>query len=98
MEQFERALREAAIRLTGRLPDQLSEEQLDLVMNDLGTSYFPQLSDKVSEGLSAVLAGLAFGGDAAALEAAERDVLANLNTAPPNAYIGFPNRDTGAAR
>jgi hypothetical protein len=98
MEQFEQALTDAAIRLTGRSPDQLSEEQMDLVMSELGTSYFPQLCDKESEGLSAVLVGLAFGGDAEAVAAAEKDVLASLNPAPSNPYSGFQNRDTGAAR
>ena len=81
MERFQRALDEASVRLTGKCFDQISGDDaaVDLVLNDLGQSFVRELGDSELETLTAELARIAFGGDAEALAAAEREVLATLD-------------------
>uniref|UniRef100_Q01P73 Uncharacterized protein n=1 Tax=Solibacter usitatus (strain Ellin6076) TaxID=234267 RepID=Q01P73_SOLUE len=52
---------------------------VDLVLNDLSQSFVRELGDSDLETLTAELARIAFDGDALALEAAEREVLASLD-------------------
>jgi hypothetical protein len=80
MDRFHRALNEASVRLTGKGADQLSDQSRELVMSDLRESFFRQLSEAESETLMAELARLAFGDDTEALAAAEREVMASLET------------------
>ena len=82
MERFQRALDKSSVRLTGKCFDQISGDDVavDLVLNDLGQSFVRELGDSDLETLTAELARIAFGGGALALEAAEREVLASLDT------------------
>jgi hypothetical protein len=79
LERFQRALNEAALRLTGKCADELSGEAADLVISQLTTSFFGQLNEVDMEALTIDLERIAFGGDAEALAAAEREVLASLD-------------------
>ena len=62
-----------------------------LVMEDLGTSFIRQLSDSDAESLTVEFARTAFGDDAEALEAAEREVLALLD-AEAQCFTSAPGR------
>ena len=83
LDQFQRALNDAAVRLTGRdLSFVLGDEPtLEQVMDDLQDSFFRKLSDADLARLTAELERIAFAGDTAAVEAAKREALADLTTA-----------------
>jgi hypothetical protein len=94
MERFQRALDKASVRLTGKCFDQISGDDaaVELVLNDLSQSFVRQLDDSELETLSGELARVAFGGDAEALAAAEREVL-SLDAVPQGGAIA-PGRSS----
>jgi hypothetical protein len=79
MERFQRAFNNTAIRLTGKGADQLAHDSADLVLKEMGESYFRTLSDSDAEQLRAALEEIAFGDDLEARKAAEQEVLASLD-------------------
>src|ERR1039457_737578 len=64
MDQLQRALNEAAVRLTGTAANQIAHEDLalDLVLNDLQESFVRKLSDADLESLTTDLERIAFAG------------------------------------
>ena len=63
MERFQRALNEAAVRLTGKSTDLVARDglALELVMDDLQDSFVRKLSDADLANLITELEGIAFG-------------------------------------
>jgi hypothetical protein len=80
LERLQRALDEAAVRLTGRDLSfvQGDEPTTELVANDLQDSFMKDLSDVDLANLISALEPIAFGGNTAALEAARQDAVREL--------------------
>ena len=64
MDELQRALNEAAVRLTGKAANQIAHDDpaLDLVLNDLQESFVRKLSDADLESLTTDLERIAFAG------------------------------------
>lgn len=86
-DRFQRALDEASVRLTGKRAEQISGDAaaLDVVFAELRQSYIGQLTDTDLEILLAEFERIAFGGDAEARAAAEREAIASLDADPRSA-------------
>jgi hypothetical protein len=77
LEQFQKALNETAVVLTGRDFSfaEGDESTVDRIMADVRESYLPKLNDAALTSLMAELEQIAFCGDTAAMEAARREAL-----------------------
>jgi hypothetical protein len=77
LEQFQRAFWEAAVRLTGKRADLISDDDpaLDQVIKDVQDSFVRKLNAASTESLINELERIAFGGDVEAREAAKRAAL-----------------------
>ena len=64
MDQLQRALNEAAVRLTGKAANQIAHDDpaLEVVLNDLQESFVRKLSDADLESLTTDLERIAFAG------------------------------------
>ena len=81
LEQFQRALNDAALRLTGRDISlvQIDEPAMVMVMDEVRDSFLGKLSVADLDSLISELVPIAFGGDTAALEALRQKVIREVD-------------------
>jgi|SRR5581483_1311113 len=82
MDQLERALDEAAFRLTGKGSAEMADHTvMERALEDLSDSFFPKLGTAELDQLTAELEHIVFGNDTAAMERCKREVLRVLGSA-----------------